>query len=434
LLRVQTAWRFFFASPVLLSISTGGSFPAGDCTITLRSFRATAALVWRAAAARATACFRGFAAALPRFVVDGGRRRGFATARFRAVVLATEGGGCRSRVRTESPRETTSGAGGVPLTSASATPVGSLWFPETVDPTTKPPTIRPMPTSEPPSRLNARRWPRPESARAARWADTGRRGASSAGRGRMGVACGAYGATRSTGNARTRAASSGSTSTSSGLIGSITSCLSEATVDGGSPPAAAALVESVMLRQDPDESRRPSRRARPPARPPFDARAYPSTRRPCASIGCRSSSTRSPCSLVTGSATRLFPERVIDEFLRSCSPADELRYRRRRLSLRRSENHVGTGPICMRTGTPTACIPSVRTSARLLRASEKEARSKRSAKVKRSANTSFIRSGSKSSCQPMGLATQNSAPQVIQSRCGEEESAIDTASGSRKMP
>jgi hypothetical protein len=67
--------------------------------MTLRSFRSTAALVSRTAAAPAAARFRRFGAAvlprfgaavLPRLALESGRRRGFAVGRVRAVVLATE--------------------------------------------------------------------------------------------------------------------------------------------------------------------------------------------------------------------------------------------------------------------------------------------------------------------------------------------------------
>jgi hypothetical protein len=148
--------------------------------MTLRSFRSIAALVSRKAAAPAAARLRLFGAAVlprfaaavlprfavavlprfaaavvPRFAVEPGCR-GFATGRTRAVVLATEAVRCWSKVPGVLARETTSGVRNVASTSRCATADGSLSFPETPYATTKPLTIRLMPSSEPPSRLNAR--------------------------------------------------------------------------------------------------------------------------------------------------------------------------------------------------------------------------------------------------------------------------------------
>jgi hypothetical protein len=149
--------------------------------MTLRSFRSIAALVSRKAATPAAARLRLFGAAvlprfaaavlprfaaavlprfaaavLPRFAVEPGGCRGFATGRTRAVVLATEAGRCRSKAPGVLARETTSGVRNVASTSRWATADGSVSFPETPYATTKPLTIRLMPSSEPPSRLNGR--------------------------------------------------------------------------------------------------------------------------------------------------------------------------------------------------------------------------------------------------------------------------------------
>jgi hypothetical protein len=133
--------------------------------MTLRSFRSTAALVSRTAAAPAAARFRRFGVAgvlrfgvagVLRFALESGRRRGFASGRARAVVLATEARRCRPKVRADARREPPPAAGTVAPTSAGATADCSLSFPETPYATAKPLSIRPMPSSEPPSRLNAR--------------------------------------------------------------------------------------------------------------------------------------------------------------------------------------------------------------------------------------------------------------------------------------
>lgn len=204
----------------------------------MRSFRSTAALV-SAAAALAGVCRRRLGATLLRRFASA-RRRGFAAGRARTVVLAAEAARCRRTVPTVAGCVTTSGASAAPP-SGGDTGCGSLLVPETAAAARKPQAIRPMPSSTALSRLKARVEPGRTSAPPARCA------AASSPSVRFGPGLG-----RSAGTARTRVAKSGSTSTSSGLIGSITSCPSEGTGDAGvRPPATLVSGHSRWDAEDP---------------------------------------------------------------------------------------------------------------------------------------------------------------------------------------
>jgi hypothetical protein len=147
---------------------------------------------------------------LRRFAFAARRCLGFATGRARTVVLAAGADRRRPAVRTEAAR-VVSGASAAPPPGEAG--CGSLLVPETAAAARKPLAIRPMPSSTALSRFKARVEPARMSAPPARCA------AASSPSVRLGSGLG-----RSAGTARTRVAKSGSTSTSSGLIGSITSC------------------------------------------------------------------------------------------------------------------------------------------------------------------------------------------------------------------